>query len=156
MGTVGCSVACRPAAPDLDLIGFDSIGLGSAVHDMAWLSAALEVLQRISTSGDRPVWCFSVGAVNPRGRFTRYVARLEAERVGRQFPVGFALQHHRVFGGVVTMDATPLWGRLMYRMIGARAGDNRDWPAIEAWARDVAAALTTAAGRIETPLPGDT
>ena len=34
-------------------------------------------------------------------------------------------------------------GRLIYRLTGARAGDRRDWPAIEAWARNVAAALIT-------------
>jgi menaquinone-dependent protoporphyrinogen oxidase len=159
--TAGCTVVCRPAGPNLDVTGFDGFVLGSAVHDMAWLPSALELLRRVDASGDRPVWCFSVGGINPRGRFTRYVARREAERVSKQFPVGFSPRQHRVFAGVVTVDGTPLWGRLVYRLTGARAGDNRDWPAIETWATNVAAALITetrdhggsAAGQYRPPRP---
>jgi menaquinone-dependent protoporphyrinogen oxidase len=92
-------------------------------------------------SVNRPVWCFSVGAVNPRGRFTWYLAQKEAERVERQFPAGATVREHRVFGGVVEMRGVPLWGRLIYRLTGARAGDNRDWWAIESWAKGVAAAV---------------
>jgi menaquinone-dependent protoporphyrinogen oxidase len=145
--TSGCDVVCRPAAPDLDLTGFDALVLGSAVHDMAWLPSAVDVVRRAAASGRRPVWCFSVGGVNPRSRFTWYLARKEAERVERQFPAGFAAREHRVFGGVVEMRGVPLWGRLVYRLTGARAGDSRDWPTIDAWARNVAADLTTETAR---------
>jgi len=139
--TSGCEVVCRTAGPGLDLAGFDAVVLGSAVHDMAWLPGALDVLRRVA-SANCPVWCFSVGGVNPRGGFTRYVARREAERVERQFPTTMIMREHRVFGGVVEMRGVPLWGRLVYRLTGARPGDQRDWPSIETWARNIAAALT--------------
>jgi len=142
--TAGCEVVCRPADPDADLAGFDALVLGSAVHDMAWLPSAVTVLHRAVTSGCGPVWCFSVGGVNPRGRLTWYLARKEAERVEQQFPSGFIAQEHRVFGGVVDMADVPLQGRLFYRLTGARAGDHRDWPAIERWASSVGAAVLTA------------
>ena len=135
--TAGCDAVCRPADPDLDLAGFDALVLGSAVHNMAWLPSAVTMLHRAVASGCGPVWCFSVGALNPRGRFTRYLARKEAERVERQFPAGFTAREHRVYGGVLDMRHVPLRGRLFYRLTGARAGDHRDWPAIEAWARNV-------------------
>jgi len=121
----------------------DAVVLGSAVHDMAWLPSAVDLARRVDASGPGPVWCFSVGGVNPHGRFTWYMARKEAERVEGQLPGGFAPREHRVFGGVVEMRGAPLWARLFYRLIGTRAGDHRDWPAIETWARNVAAALTT-------------
>ena len=143
LGTAGCDVVCRPAGPDLDLSGFDALVLGSAVHDMAWLPSAVDMVRRAAASGRGPVWCFSVGGVNPRGRFTWYLARKEAERVERQFPAGFTAREHRVFAGVVEMRGVSLWGRLCYRLTGARAGDGRDWPTIEAWARNVAADLIT-------------
>jgi menaquinone-dependent protoporphyrinogen oxidase len=143
--TTGCQVVCRPAGLDVDPSGFDALVLGSAVHDMAWLPGALAVLRRAAGSG--PVWCFSVGGVNPRGRYTRYITDREVERLARQFPAGFIPREHRVFGGVVEMDGTPLWGRLAYRLSGAREGDHRDWPAIEAWARHIAGEL------LEAPRP---
>jgi menaquinone-dependent protoporphyrinogen oxidase len=142
MRTAGCEVVCRPAGPDLDLAGYDAFVLGSAVHDMAWLPSAVDMVCRVAASGPTSVWCFSVGGVNPHGRFTWSIAREEAERIERQFPAGFVPREHRVFSGIVEMRRAPLWGRLIYRMTGARAGDRRDWPAIEAWARNVAAALT--------------
>jgi menaquinone-dependent protoporphyrinogen oxidase len=143
--TAGCEAVCRPAAPDLDLAGFDGFVVGSAVQDMAWLPAAVDLLERVAGIRDRPVWCFSVGGVSPGGRFTRYLTRKEAARVEQQFPAAFTPREHRVFGGIVEMRGVPLRGRLLYRITGAHSGDHRDWPAIEAWARNVAAALTTAA-----------
>ena len=142
--TAGCDAVCRPADPDPDLAGFDALVMGSAVHDMAWLPSAVTMLHRAVASGYGPVWCFSVGSVNPRGRFTRYLARKEAERVESQFPAGFTAREHRVFGGVLDMRNVPLRWRLFYRLTGARAGDHRDWPAIEVWARNVGTAVVTA------------
>jgi menaquinone-dependent protoporphyrinogen oxidase len=141
--SAGCEVACRPAGPGVDPAGFDALVLGSAVHNMAWLPSAHELLQRAAT-GERPVWCFSVGGVSPRGRYTRYVTSREAEQVATQFPAGFTPREHRVFGGVVKMGGMPLWNRLVYRLSGARAGDQRDWQAIEAWARRIAGDLVEA------------
>lgn len=157
----GCDVVCRSAGDDVDPAGYDALVLGSAVHDMAWLPGAVELIGRAAASGSEPVWCFSVGAVNPGTRFTRYVARKEAERVERQFPAGFHAREHRVFGGVVEMRGVPLWGRLFYRLIGAHSGDRRDWPVIEAWAKNVAAGVAAvaagdpeaAAGQYQPPKP---
>jgi menaquinone-dependent protoporphyrinogen oxidase len=136
----GCEVVCRPVGSDVDPAGFDAVVVGSAVHNMAWLPTAVDMLGQVAST-NRPVWCFSVGGMNPRGRFTWYIAQKEAERVERQFPAGANVQGHRVFGGVVEMRRVPLWGRLVYRLSGARPGDNRDWPAIESWAKGVAAAV---------------
>lgn len=148
--TAGCEVVCRPADPDVDLDGFDGLVLGSAVHNTAWLPSALDVLRRAASQG-MPVWCFSVGGVNPRSPFTRYVARREIEQIARQFPAGFTARDHRLFAGIVATKGVPLWGRLFYRITGARPGDHRDWPVVEGWAKTVAAALTRATASEQTP-----
>jgi menaquinone-dependent protoporphyrinogen oxidase len=146
----GAEVPCRPAGPDIDLDGFDAFVVGSAVHDMAWLPPALDLLGRLG-GDDRPVWCFSVGGIQPRGAITRRITALERTRVAQAFPAGFEPRGHRVFGGIIQMSGTPLWGRLFYRLTGGRPGDHRDWPAIEAWAEEIARSLRAARGE---NLPG--
>ena len=46
LSDAGCEVRCRPAGPDVELDGVDALVLGSAVHNMAWLPSALDLLQR--------------------------------------------------------------------------------------------------------------
>jgi menaquinone-dependent protoporphyrinogen oxidase len=147
LSRAGCAVRCLPATEDPDLDDVDALVVGSAVHDMAWLPPALDVLRRAAAAGPRSVWCFSVGAVNPRGRLTRAVAALEARRVGLTFPSGLPIRDHRVFGGILEFSGISLWGHLFYRLTGGRAGDHRDWPAIEAWACGIADAVLTSAAQ---------
>jgi|tagenome__1003787_1003787.scaffolds.fasta_scaffold20730701_1 menaquinone-dependent protoporphyrinogen oxidase len=147
----GHEVVCRPVGPDLDPAAFDAIVVGSAVHNMSWLPAAIDFLGRAAVS-DRPIWCFSVGGVNPRGAVTARITDLEAKRVAKGFPQGFVAQDHRVFGGVVQMSGVPIRGRLFWRLVGSRPGNHRDWPAIDAWAESIAAGLTA----VSTPAGGRT
>jgi menaquinone-dependent protoporphyrinogen oxidase len=137
----GCAVVCRSVGEDLVLERFDALVLGSAVHNMAWLSPAVDLLRRAAESGSRPVWCFSVGGLDPRGRLGAAMAAGEARRIERQFPAGLTVRGHRVFGGIVSESGVPLWGRVFYRLIGSRPGDHRNWPAIEAWAAGIATQL---------------
>jgi menaquinone-dependent protoporphyrinogen oxidase len=117
--------------------------VGSAVHNTAWLPPAVEFLGRAARTG-APVWCFSVcGLAKPYtgNRFTRMLAASERGRLEQAFPPAFAPRDHRLFPGVVETKGTPLWGRAFYRLTGGGPGDHRDWPAVQAWAREVAAAL---------------
>ena len=136
----GAEIACRPAGPDVDPGSFDAFVVGSAVHDMAWLAPALDLLPRLQETG-RPVWCFSVGGIQPRGRIARTMTDRELRRVARSFPPALALRGERMFGGIIDLEHTPLWGRLFFRAMGGRAGDHRDWASVEAWAEEIAAAL---------------
>lgn len=133
----GLEVTCRPVGPDLDPAGFDALVIGSAVHNMAWLPPATRFLVPAAGTG-APVWVFSVGGLAPRGPVTRAMTSSEATRVEQDFPATLTPRAHRFFGGIVQMTGTPLWGRLFYRLTGSRPGDHRDWPAIEAWARELA------------------
>jgi menaquinone-dependent protoporphyrinogen oxidase len=136
----GCEVVCRPVGPDLDPSGFDVLVVGSAVHNMAWLRPAVDFLGRIPTAGPR-VCCFSVGGMTPSGPVSRRMTSLEVRQVEEGFPVGLRGREHRFFGGIVELKGVPLWGRLFWWLFGGRPGDHRDWPAIEGWARQVAATL---------------
>jgi len=141
----GHAVACRPADA-ADLTGVDALVLGSAVHSMAWLPAASDALRQAAAAGV-PVWCFSVGAVQPRGRLTRLMARQEARRVEAGFPPGAVVRDHQVFRGVVDMRGVAWWGRVFYRLVSGPPGDRRDWAAIDRWAVRVAAELNEGSHR---------
>jgi menaquinone-dependent protoporphyrinogen oxidase len=152
----GCEVVCRPVGPDLDPSAFDAVVVGSAVHNMAWLRPAVDFLARLPATDEPQVWCFSVGGMTPSGPVTRRMTTLEVRRVEEGFPAGFRSREHRFFGGIVVMEGLPLWGRLFWWSMGGRAGDHRDWPAIEGWARQIAAELPARPaeeGR-ESPGPG--
>jgi menaquinone-dependent protoporphyrinogen oxidase len=133
----GAEVICRPAGPDIAADDFDAFVVGSAVHNMAWLAPALDFVRRISDGG-RPVWCFSVGGIQPRNAATRRLTDLELQRVTQGFPPSFRPRAHRMFVGIIGMQGTPLWGRLFFRFTGGRSGDHRDWPTIEAWGEEIA------------------
>ncbi|MCW0212138.1 MAG: flavodoxin domain-containing protein [Pseudonocardia sp.] len=152
----GCTVHGRrldegaPADP-VELAHADAVVVGSAVHDMAWLPPALAALRDLAAlDPPPPLWCFSVGGVQPHGPLTRALAAQEVRRVERGFPAGLRPRDHRLFGGIVRFAGLPLWGRLFYRFVaGGRPGDHRDWAAVEAWAGTVATAPAA------SPSPGD-
>lgn len=147
LSRAGCVVRCLSATDDPALADVDALVVGSAVHDMAWLPPALDVLRRAVAACPQSVWCFSVGAVNPRGRLTRAMAALEGRRVGQTFPPSLPIRDHRVFGGILEFTGISLWGRLFYRLTGGRAGDHRNWPAVEAWAGGIADAVLASAAQ---------
>ncbi|WP_336033119.1 flavodoxin domain-containing protein [Geodermatophilus sp. FMUSA9-8] len=160
LGEAGLDVDVRQAGTDVDPEGYAAAVVGSAVHSMRWLPGALDLLHRLSDPNTRrPVWCFSVAGIAPRGRVTRWLARQERARVEQGFPAGAALRGHRLFAGVVRIDGVPLWGRAFYRVVGQHPGDHRDWAAIDRWSRQVATDVlgraTVAAADGSAPPAGD-
>jgi menaquinone-dependent protoporphyrinogen oxidase len=59
---------------------------------------------------------------------------------------------HELFGGMIDRHRPGFAERAMLRAVGAKDGDSRDWEAIAAWVREIAAAVgpSTVAGA-----PGD-
>jgi menaquinone-dependent protoporphyrinogen oxidase len=133
--------------------GYDAVVIGAAAYTFHWLKAATRFVKRHREDlRRRPVWLFSSGPlgtdlVDEDGRDI-----LESTR-----PREFAELHdlispreERVFFGAWDPEAPPvgLGERLVRRMPAARdaipAGDFRDWPAIEAWAADIAKELLAA------------
>ncbi|GAA3044062.1 flavodoxin domain-containing protein [Actinokineospora globicatena] len=136
----GYDVAVSDIAEAPDARGFDAVVLGSAVHGGAWLPRATAFLSRESqVLSSRPVWLFSVGLPGAfRGPMRRWAHREEAGVLAR-LPDAARARGHRLFTGVVTAEGLGKLGARLFRAMGGRFGDHRDWRAIDAWARRIGA-----------------
>ncbi|MGO4782636.1 flavodoxin domain-containing protein [Cryobacterium sp. W22_MBD10_FK3] len=150
-----------------DVAGFDAFVVGSAVYMGHWLKDASTFVRRYQpTLLEHPVWLFSSGPLGPEAtaadgadasadssavdangadvRESTVPAEI-AEFTNTVRPVG-----HRVFFGAIDPQALSLPHRMIRKFPGAAekipAGDFRDWPEIEAWARDIARDLVKTTG----------
>jgi len=139
---------------DVDDVGrYDAFVIGGAAYMFHWLKEATRFVKRHRTAlADRPVWMFSSGPlgtdlVDERGRDV-----LESTRP-KEFDDLEALVRPRgvrVFFGAWDPDRPPIGvGERFVRLMPASraampAGDFRDWPAIDGWAAEIAAALGAA------------
>ncbi|MFJ8383985.1 flavodoxin domain-containing protein [Streptomyces sp. NPDC094438] len=122
--------------------GYVAFVLGSAVHGQAWLPAAKDFVRRNSPLlCFRPVWLFSVGMPGAlRGPWKR-LAPKEEPLIAQGLPGHLPYRNHRLLSGVVTRDHLPFKIRVIFRLMGCRYGDLRDWAAIDAWTDRIAADL---------------
>ena len=135
----------------IDLDGYDAVVLGSAVHGGKWLPAARDfAFGNARALRQRPVWLFSVSTIgDEESMFPGAVAkRLRAMRRETDeitaLRVEFHTREHRNFAGAIAQSDWPIFGRAVFRAMGGRYGDHRNWPAVDAWADHIAAALTAA------------
>jgi menaquinone-dependent protoporphyrinogen oxidase len=144
----GVRVETLPAEAVGDPDGYDVFVVGSAVHDMAWLPPALTFVHRNTRLlVQRGVWLFSVGMPAAlRGPWKALAAREEdhviGELIGDLRPRG-----HRLFSGVIEPGHLSRAGRVKFRAMGLRYGDHRDWPAVDAWAREIGRQVLGHGGR---------
>ena len=146
----GLSAVARPVDEVKDLEPFDAVVLGGAAYMLHWLKPAVTFARRYRKElAARPVWLFSSGPlgtdlVDKDGKNV-----LEASRP-KEFDELHKLLHPRgeqVFFGAYDPDAPAvgLGERFVKHVPAARdalpAGDFRDWPAIDAWAAQIAAEL---------------
>ncbi|MER8010219.1 MULTISPECIES: flavodoxin domain-containing protein [unclassified Streptomyces] len=143
MRTEGVEVDVRAVEAVADMNGYDAFVVGSAVHDQKWLAEARSfVRQGIAAPGSRPVWLFSVGMPGAlrgpwKGLMYKEVPVIEAD-----LAVPFSARGHRLFSGVIRPEHLSRRGRLLFRLMGCRYGDHRDWDEIDGWAEQIAGALT--------------
>ncbi|MCL6735860.1 flavodoxin domain-containing protein [Streptomyces neyagawaensis] len=125
-----------------DADAYRAFVLGSAVHGQAWLDPAKDfVRDNLGLLGAGPVWLFSVGMPGAlRGPGKRLAPR-EADVIVASLPGDLSYRAHRLLSGVIARSHLPFKGRIMFRLMGGRFGDYRDWDAIDAWAADIAAEL---------------
>ncbi|MDX8034968.1 flavodoxin domain-containing protein [Lentzea sp. BCCO 10_0856] len=138
----GHDVVLRSVEEITGVAGYDAFVIGSAVHDQAWLPAAADFLteNRGGLRG-KPVWLFSVGLPDAlRGPFRRW-AMLEETDILADLIEDVTPVEHRLFTGVITAATFGKFGALLFRAMGGRFGDFRDWDAIENWSASMAAAL---------------
>lgn len=160
----GLSVSVQPVDRATSVVDADAVVVGSAAYIGRWMSEATEFVRRhAATLATKPVWLFSSGPVGVERVDDAGRDVLEAA-TPREFAELHDLVHPRdrkVFFGAFDPDQ-PASGVAERFMVGflrlmptARAampaGDFRDWPVIEAWAKGIAEALgarTAAAAEI--------
>jgi menaquinone-dependent protoporphyrinogen oxidase len=147
--TSGRTVDERPLASVHDLAGYDAYVIGSAAYLGQWLRPATEFVERHrATLAARPLWLFSSGPLgtattDAKGRDIleasepKQFAEFRTLLKPRDLRVFFGgLDPSRLGGGERMVRATPVGRQLMPE------GDFRDWPAIEAWAQEIARELS--------------
>ncbi|MEV3924190.1 flavodoxin domain-containing protein [Actinomadura coerulea] len=134
----GLRADVRPMAEVEDAGAYEAFVLGSAIHDRAWLPEALGFLARERDAlACWPVWLFSVGMPAAlRGPWRHFGAKEEG-LVRDDLRTRVTAVDHRLFSGVFLREHTSLVGHLLFRALGCRYGDYRDWPRIDAWASTI-------------------
>jgi menaquinone-dependent protoporphyrinogen oxidase len=144
----GTPAEARPLAEVDDPAGYDAFVLGASAYLGSWRKDATRFVRRHhELLAGRPVWLFSSGPLGTdttdaegRDMLTQAVPKQFAEFTESLHPRGT-----QVFYGA--MDTSKLRGRdsLVGKMPAVEKilpnGDFRDWPAIDAWAKDISREL---------------
>lgn len=125
---------------------YDAYVIGSAVHIGHWLRPAADfVRDNADVLASRPTWLFSSG---PVGEKHVHEPQPDPEEIP-EFRLILDVRDHVVFAGA-SDPSTADQGKAgwLERQISKRflpIGDFRDWPAIEAWAVEIARNLSPVA-----------
>jgi menaquinone-dependent protoporphyrinogen oxidase len=131
----GLGVDVRAVDEVQDAARYDAFVLGSAIHDQAWLPEAKRFLsENAAVLAGSPVWLFSVGMPGALPRPLRSWAMREGPKAAAEFQETIHPRGDHLFSGVVRRDHFPFISRVVFRLMGCRYGDHRDWPEIDAWA----------------------
>lgn len=115
---------------------YDAVILGSGIYAGRWLEPARDVTDRCYAQlKTRPVWLFSSGPIGEP------LAPTEEPPDGARLLRELDAREHRVFAGRLNSSDLGWVERTITGMLKAPNGDFRDWPAIRAWASEIAAAL---------------
>jgi menaquinone-dependent protoporphyrinogen oxidase len=135
---------------------YDAFVIGSAAYMGHWMNEATRFVEVNHTHLARhPVWLFSSGPVGTETIDAKGRDLVDASRPAEFASVADSIhpRDRRVFFGAFDPDAKPAslverLGAPFMRMPAVRealpAGDFRDWPAIEAWAEEIARELRPA------------
>ena len=149
----GLDVSLQPVDAVEGVDAYDAFVIGSAAYMGRWLKDASQFVRKHrSALADRPVWLFSSGPIGTEMVDAKGRDVVEASRPQEfaEFEADVHPRDERVFFGAFDPDAKPIGlaerlGSPFMRMPAIRkempAGDFRDWPAIEAWANEIAREL---------------
>jgi menaquinone-dependent protoporphyrinogen oxidase len=146
----GMSAEARPVEDVKDVEPYDAVVLGGAAYMFHWLKPAVTFARRHRKElAARPVWLFSSGPLGTDlvDKDGRNVLETSRPKEFDELTKLLCPRGEQVFFGAYDPDAPPvgLGERFVRHMPAARAavpaGDFRDWPAIEAWAAQIAAEL---------------
>ncbi len=132
----GHEVEVRPAREVRSLAATTAVVLGSALYAAHWQRDAVRFVRRhLAALRERPVWLFSSGPLDDSAAR----ARLPVPEPVAMATAGIGARDHRTFGGRL-LPGTP--GVDPHILATHPTGDFRDWDAIRAWARAIAAELS--------------
>ena len=146
----GLAVEARSMNDVGDVASYDAFVIGSASYMFHWLKKATAFVKRHrAVLAERSIWLFSSGPlgtdlVDKEGRDVLEVTR---PKEFEQLQTLLQPRGERVFFGAWNADAPPIgigerFLRLMPKSRAAMpAGDFRDWPAIDAWAVEIASEI---------------
>jgi menaquinone-dependent protoporphyrinogen oxidase len=151
----GLDADARPAAEVRDAAAYDAFVVGGAAYMFHWLGDATAFVDhhRELLAG-APTWLFSSGPIGT-DLVDKHGRDVLETSMPKEFPRLRSQLHprgERIFFGALDPDAKPVGiaERLMHAVpVGRDAlprGDFRDWPAIDAWADEVAASLREPVG----------
>ncbi|SDL44464.1 menaquinone-dependent protoporphyrinogen oxidase [Arthrobacter sp. ov407] len=148
-------VECRSVEEVEAVSGYEAVVVGSAIHNQAWLQPALLFFNgHADELATRPVWAFSVGMADALPRpFRKRGSALQQERLAGVLVKEVPLRGHKIFSGVYKAGQMPAPLLMLFRLIGGRFGDLRDWAAVDGWADQITGQLakpasSTSAGSI--------
>ena len=135
-GLPDSTVEVRAVDDTLAVAPYDAVVLGSAVYMGRWLEPARRFARR--HAGEllhKPVWLFSSG---PTGEMPKEGAEPhDAADIAQEVDA----RGHEVFLGRLDREDLGLAERAVVGVVHAPYGDFRDWPAVQAWGRRIAAEL---------------
>ncbi len=153
--TAGLDAEARSVKDVRDVARYDAFVIGGAAYMFHWLKETTAFVKRNRAAlAGRPVWLFSSGPigtdlVDKDGRDVLEVSR------PKEFAELEAMLHprsERVFFGAWDPSAPPVgiaerFMKLLPAAPEMPVGDFRDWPAIDAWAADIATELRQEVGQ---------
>jgi menaquinone-dependent protoporphyrinogen oxidase len=137
-------VECRSVEEVEAVAGYEAVVVGSAIHNQAWLPPALLFFTGHARElAKRPVWAFSRGMADALPRpFRKRGAALQQERLARVLVKEVRLRGHEIFSGVYKAGQMPAPLRMLFRVVGGRFGDFRDWAAVDGWTDQITDQIT--------------
>jgi menaquinone-dependent protoporphyrinogen oxidase len=161
MESVGVEARVMSAAHMPDPREFDGCVVGAGVYMGSWVKDGTDYLDRFAEAlVEMPVWLFSSGPLPGSSKETNApldpieaaLGPAEGPGSGGRKKVGALSarihpREHRVFQGAFDPDDSPktMAERLVRMVPGSKgilpSGDFREWPVIEAWARDIGGQL---------------
>jgi len=120
-----------------DINRYEAVVLGSAVYTGGWLATARRFARAHGPAlKTMPVWLFSSGPIGaeepkPLGDLPEIPELMELTLA----------REHKLFAGKLDKQSLGVAERLVTRVVQAPEGDFRDWEAVRAWARSIAASL---------------
>ncbi|WP_285732746.1 flavodoxin domain-containing protein [Nocardiopsis sp. ATB16-24] len=139
----GHAVDVRPLAEASRADDYEAAVLGSAVHGGSWLTEASDYVQaNTAPLGRMPVWLFSVGLARVVGGW--FEKHSQEPKEVTELRRTTHLREHRLLKGALSPEHLPLFGRVVYRIMGGHYGDFRDWAEVDDWAEAIASELSAA------------